>query len=131
MFHRAAAIGLALHGFAHLVGFVSAWRLAALPDAPFTTLIFNGTLDVGDPGIRIVGGLWLVVAIAFGVAAVAVWRAGAGALRPVGLVAGTSAILCVVGLPTAMLGLGVNLAILAGLAIHHLGWPASLRPSAR
>jgi hypothetical protein len=48
---RVIAGFLALHGFAHLVGFLAAWRLGEYADAPHATLILNGTLDVGDVGI--------------------------------------------------------------------------------
>jgi hypothetical protein len=70
MLNRPVAVALALHAIAHLPGFVTAWRLAELQDLPYGTVVLNGTLDVGEPGIRVVGLLWLVGSAAFVASAV-------------------------------------------------------------
>ena len=63
---------LLAHGVAHLVGFVSSWKLATLAELPYKTTVFSGRVDVGDAGIRVMGVLWLLAALAFLVAAIAV-----------------------------------------------------------
>ena len=45
---------LLAHGVAHLVGFVSSWKLATLAELPYKTTVFSGRVDVGDAGIRVV-----------------------------------------------------------------------------
>jgi hypothetical protein len=49
---------LVAHGVAHLVGFVSSWKLATLAELPDKTAVFLGRVDVGDAGIRVMGVLW-------------------------------------------------------------------------
>lgn len=105
------------HGVAHLPGFVTAWRLRTLPDFPYHTVVMRGRFDVGDAGMRVLGVLWLVAALGFGVAA-------AGAVTgdprwiPVGFVTVLlSAALCVLEWPIARVGLWTNLALLVVLAL--------------
>ena len=59
------AILLVAHGVAHLVGVVSSWKLAVLPELPYKTVVLSGRVDVGDAGIRVMGVLWLLAALAF------------------------------------------------------------------
>ena len=117
------ALLMTAHGFAHLVGFVVAWQIRAFPEAPFHTTILNGSIDVGAWGARIVGLLWLLVAVTF------VFAASGLALReawwPVtaAIIIVASLILCVVGWPEARIGVYVNLVIAALLlAGYRLGW---------
>ena len=104
---------LGLHGTVHLLGFVIPWKIATLEDAPYKTTLLAGKLDVGDVGIRIVGALWLAVAIAFVASGIGVltvqpwWRA----VAVVG--AGVSLGLCVLSWPDAPFGVVLNLVILA------------------
>jgi hypothetical protein len=73
--------------------------------------------QVGDAGVRLLGALWLAAAVAF-------WTAAGGALagRPwwAGLATGTalaSIAPCVLGGPTAWIGVPVNLANPIALAL--------------
>lgn len=61
---------LAAHGVAHLVGFVSSWKLATLAELPYKTTVFSVRVDVGEAGARVMGVLWLLAALAFLVAAI-------------------------------------------------------------
>jgi hypothetical protein len=54
---------------------MSSWRLATLAERPYKATIFSGRLDVGDAGIRVIGVLWLLAALAFVVAAIALTTA--------------------------------------------------------
>jgi hypothetical protein len=119
MIRRAAAVFLAAHGLAHLVGFVGSWRLAELADSPYTTSILNG--------IRILGLLWIVAAGGFAVAAVAVWRRGLGAGPVLAAAALFSLAVCLAGLPAAGVGLAIDAAILAMLIGVSIVRPAFIR----
>ena len=106
---------LAAHGLAHLVGFVSSWRLATLPELPYTTTTFGGRFDLGDAGIRLVGLLWLVTALAFMGSAVAVAVDARGAAGFAGVVTIASLCLCAAQWPDTRIGLVVNIGLLAAL----------------
>lgn len=111
------AVMLVGHGIAHLVGFVSSWRLATLSDLPYKTTVFAGQLDVGAVGIRIVGVLWLLAATAFLVGAFAVLGHADWAIRFTVWVAIASLLLCVVGWPAARIGVAVNVVVVVLLAL--------------
>lgn len=65
----ALALLMALHSLAHVVSFVEAWRL--IPEGfPYKTTVLAGRLDLGHTGIRVLGLIWLVVAVGFVGAAV-------------------------------------------------------------
>jgi hypothetical protein len=75
--------------------------------------LLAGLLDVGGVGARSVGALWLVCAVGFVVAGVALWRAEPWAMPlVVGLALG-SLVLCVLGLPESAVGVVVNIGIVA------------------
>jgi hypothetical protein len=116
---------MVLHGVAHVPGFVGSWRLATLEGVPYHTTLLGGHLDVGDGGMRVVGAVWLLTALAFGATA-----AGALGNRSwwVSLALGAvvmSAALSILEWPIARAGLLVNLVILgivaAGSRLHWLG----------
>jgi hypothetical protein len=111
------AVLLVAHGVAHLAGFVSSWKLATLAELPYKTAIFSGHLDVGDAGIRVMGVLWLLAALAFQVAAIAVATEAGWAVRftLAGVIA--SLMLCAVGWPDARIGVAVNVGLVLLLAI--------------
>jgi hypothetical protein len=106
---------MALHGVAHMVGFAGSWQLAATTEMPYKTTVLGGNLDLGDAGIRVVGVLWALAALAF------VTVSGATALdKPwwptaAVIVALASMALTLVELPQARVGLVVNLALIATL----------------
>lgn len=111
------------HGLVHLLGFVVPWRLATLEEMPYKTTLLAGSLDVGAAGIRVVGLLWLLAAVGFVVAGVAVFTQhpwwGAVTLG----VTLFSLALCILGWPEARFGLLVNLAILGYLFLGgRMGW---------
>ena len=107
----AVAAILGAHGLAHLVGFVSSWRLATFPELPYKTTTFAGRLDLGDAGIRVMGLLWLLVAVAFFGSAMAVAAEAHWALRFTLVVVVASALLCTAGWPDSQIGLAVNVTL--------------------
>jgi len=111
------AFVIAAHGIAHLVGFISSWRLATLAELPYKTTIFSGRLDVGDAGIRVIGVLWLLAALAFLVGPIAVTTEASWAGRFLFAAVIGSTLLCVAGWPDARIGLAVNLGLALVLAI--------------
>jgi hypothetical protein len=63
--HIAIGITFMGHAIAHLVGFLVPWKVLELEEIPYKTTLLAGRIDVADNGIRVVGILWLFVAIAF------------------------------------------------------------------
>ena len=53
------------HGVAHLVGFLSYWRIVDFEEMPYSTKQLMGRVDAGETGIRVIGVLWLIGALAF------------------------------------------------------------------
>jgi len=109
----AVAIALFAHGFAHIVGFVGPWRLSE--KIPYRTTILAGRVDLGKVGIRILGVLWLALAldfalVAWGAAAHMLWWQN-GAL----ITASGSLLLCLIDWPDTRIGALVNVAIIAVL----------------
>lgn len=117
MRHALSAL-LAAHGVAHLVGFLVPWRLMTAPDMPFKTTLLAGRVDVGEAGIKAIGALWLLTAVAMIVAAagVALQTRWAGIL--VLPVVAVSLVLCLAELPQARIGLVLNGVLVLILLLH-------------
>jgi hypothetical protein len=110
---RIAAVLLALHGVIHLIGFVTPWRIASLEGFAYRTTLLNGALDVGDAGVRVVGLVWLCLAVGFVAAGYGVWRGKPWAIGLTSVLAGMSLVVCLLGLPETFAGIAINVAILA------------------
>jgi hypothetical protein len=119
-----AAALLAAHGLIHLIGFVVPWGITQVEGFPYRTSALAGAIALGEPGARLVGVVWLVLAVGFVVAGVATWRRVAWAAPLTAVLAIGSIVVCALGLPEAKLGIIVNVAILAAL-----GWVAIARGS--
>jgi hypothetical protein len=112
------AVLMVVHGVAHLVGFAGAWKL--VPGGfPYRTTVLGGQVDLGNAGIRAVGILWLLTAVAF--VAVAVGAvAGVAWWAPAALVIATvSLLLTVLDFPEAHTGAVIDIAIIMALGA---GW---------
>ena len=107
---------LLAHGVAHIVGFLGAW-------APTRTTIVGNRVDLGTSWIKLVGLMWLLGAIAFGVAALgtmanATWWPA----LTMGL-AGGSLTLCLLQLPETKFGVALNIVLIAALiGGQRIGW---------
>jgi len=117
----ALAVLMALHGTAHLAGFVTAWRLVPSQAASYKTTVLAGRVDLGASGIHVFGVLWLLAAAAF-------WLASIGAFtnRPwwVSMALGTAIVslaLSLIALPESRIGVPINLLIVVAL----LAWQGS------
>ena len=64
------ALGLAVHGLIHLMGFVAYWPLGVVADLPYKTALLGGRWEVGGAGMRLFSLLWLAVAAGIVLAAV-------------------------------------------------------------
>jgi hypothetical protein len=124
MIQTVAAVLLALHGVIHLIGFVTPWRIATLQGFTYRTTALNGALEIGDSGARLIGLVWLALAIGFVAADYGVWRGESWALGLTGVLAGVSLVLCVLGLPEAFAGIAINVIVLGVVA-----YVAFLRPT--
>ena len=113
----AIAVFLALHGIAHTPGFLASWRLAVLQGLPYHTTLFGGRLRVGDAGMRVVGVLWLVFAVAFVGVAIATLLDRSWWLPAAAAVTLASLALCAAEVPAARIGLAVNVALLVALGV--------------
>lgn len=108
----AASVVLALHGLVHLIGFVVPWRIATIDGFPYRSAVLNGSMEIGDLGVRALGVAWLALAIGFVIAAFGVWRGKSWAPLLTAVLAVASLGVSVVGLPEAGAGIAINLVIL-------------------
>lgn len=124
---RAFAVFFALHGIVHAVGFTVLWKLGGPRGGQYSTSLFNRSLDVGDLGVKLVGLIWLATTLAFLAVAVLLWRRHAWALRLTIALLVVSLGLCIAGLPGSIMGLAIDVALLAILAVA----PEKLVPGPR
>ena len=119
----ALGILMALHGIAHVVGFVVPWQLMTPEAGGYSTTILGGRIDLGSGGIRVLGLVWLTLAVGFLLAALGSWLGFGGWVRAAAVLAIVSLTLSVLGWPEAKIGVPVNLAILAALYVGtRLDW---------
>ncbi|MCM3881975.1 MAG: hypothetical protein ND807_17845 [Vicinamibacterales bacterium] len=112
----AMGVFLIVHGIAHLVGFVVPWQLMKAPDLPYRTTIFGGAIDVGAVGIKIVGVLWLILAIA--VAGLGTSYLANRLSYPAALgIVGASLLMSIAGWPDARIGVAINAVLLVALKV--------------
>lgn len=114
---------LAIHGIAHLVGFLVAFRWVHFEEIPYSTTLFDNRIDVGDTGIRIIGMLWLMTALGCFGLATASWFSW-DLFVPVTLgLAFFSLALCLAGWPDTVIGTVINgLLIVILILASALGW---------
>ena len=108
-----SAIVLGLHGLIHLIGTAVYMKLTEIQGFSYKTTLLGGRWDIGENGIRIFGALWVVPAVVFIVAAVALlagwewWRLVLVAVTLLSLV------LTVLDWRIAYAGIVINIVILA------------------
>lgn len=66
-----ATLFLTVHGLIHLMGFAAYWPLAEIQELPYKTTLLGGRWHVGAGGMRIFSLLWLLAAVGFVAAAIA------------------------------------------------------------
>ncbi|UCD43503.1 MAG: ABC transporter permease [Chloroflexota bacterium] len=116
-------IFLIAHGIAHLVGFVTYWRIASFEEMPYKTTLLSDRVDVGDAGIRIVGIFWLLTGLAFAVLGIGVITLQPWWYPLIIYLSIFSLLMCILGWPDARFGALINLIILAFLVLaNNFGW---------
>jgi hypothetical protein len=131
MILRTVAVLLALHGVIHLIGFASPWRIATLGGFAYRTTVFNGGLDIGDVGVRVIGLVWLGLTVGFLAAGYGVWRRKPWSVGLTCVLAIASLIVCIVGLPETGAGVAIDAAILATVSYVKLYKSRSRGPTTR
>jgi hypothetical protein len=121
--HIILGLFLIAHGVAHLVFFLSYWSIIDFENMPYQTTLLSGKFDLSDVGIRLVGILWLLAALAFFASGLALFFTQPW-WQPLTLYTAIfSLTLSVLGWPDARYGLLINLLILAYLLIgERLDW---------
>ena len=104
---------LALHGLAHLAGFLVPRRKASLLGFSYRTTILSGAVELGEKGMRKFGLAWLALAGVFLAAAGALLAGQWWWFPSTVLAVGASSVLCVLIWPDGRWGLLVNVGILA------------------
>lgn len=113
-----AALILILHGLIHLIGPTVYMKLGQVEEIAYKTTMLGGRWEVGERGIWMFGALWVVPAVGFIVAAVAI-LAGWSWWQPVLIgVTFVSLLLTILDWRVAYAGVVVNLVILAVLALE-------------
>jgi hypothetical protein len=121
--HIIFGIFLIAHGIAHLVGFVTYWKIASFEEMPYKTTLLSDRVDVGDAGIRIVGIFWLLTGLAFAVLGIGVITLQPWWYPLIIYLSIFSLLMCILGWPDARFGTLINLIILAFLVLaNNFGW---------
>jgi hypothetical protein len=100
------------HGVAHLVGFLSSWKLGETGRSNYKTTILAGRVDLGAGGIRALGLWWVVFALGFIASAVLVLLGQPASFATALASASGSALLCALYWPDARIGFFLNVAII-------------------
>jgi hypothetical protein len=93
MWRTVVGVDLILHGLVHVIGFVVAWRITALEGFAYRTDAVGG-IDLGSSGVKVLGMYWLVAALGFVTADVALltrcgwWQSAKRGVAVVSLVLG-------------------------------------------
>jgi len=112
-----------VHGVAHLVGFFAAWRPSVIPELQHKTTVLSGKLDLGEAGIRVMGVLWLMLAVAFVCVGAMVVLKMPLAIPAVLAAAAVSGVLSLIAWPESQIGVFVNLGVAAFVfAALRYGW---------
>ena len=126
------ALLLAVHGLAHLVGFLVPWGWAPASSAAATTpaatggVLLGGRIVLAPAASRALSVLWLAATIAFVVLAIGVWRDASWWRAALVVTAGASLALCVLWWPEARIGAFIDLALLLAIgATLVFGLPAA------
>lgn len=109
------AILISLHGLIHLMGPAVYMKLTEIQGFGYKTTLIDGRWNLGEKGIRVFGALWIVPALGFILAAVALlagWVWFQPALIVVTLI---SLVLTILDYRIAYAGVIINILILAGI----------------
>lgn len=119
----AVAVFLFVHGFAHIVGFLVYWKIMKDKDVEYKTTIFPGDFNVGEVGIRFIGLVYLLVAIAFGYLGYDLLTDAIVFQEYIWPITIVSVVLTVTGWPDTRIGLLANAVLVIFLLLNsQFGW---------
>jgi Family of unknown function (DUF6544) len=111
------AIAVGIHGLIHLLGFVAYWPLAKVVELPYKTSLLGGRLELGAGGMRLYSALWLLSALGFVIAAIALatkWPSWAPLMLGAVLL---SIVVCIPDWGAAFRGVWIDVVLLLVLVI--------------
>lgn len=111
------AAAVAIHGLIHMLGFAAYWPLAKIAELPYKTSLLGGRLELGAGGMRLYSLLWLLPALGFlvaGIALAARWPFWAPLMLASVLL---SIVLCILDWGAAFRGAWIDVAILLILGV--------------
>ncbi len=121
--HIALAVFLFIHGLAHIVGFLVYWKIMKDKEVVYKTTIYPDNINIGDSGVRLLGVIYLAVALSFGIigydliAQPFLWGKYIWAVIVVSLV------LCITGWPDTKFGMVANLILIVFLIFNtYIHW---------
>jgi hypothetical protein len=119
----ALAIYLFIHGFAHIVGFLVYWKLMKDKEVEYKTTIFPGNIDIGTVGIRFLGLIYLLTAIAFGYLGYDLLTDFAAFQEYIMTVTIVSLVITITGWPDTKFGILANVLLLGFVLLNEqFGW---------
>ena len=106
-----------LHGLIHLMGFVAYWPLGKISELPYKTTLLGGRWDIGLGGMRAFSLLWLLAALGFVIAAIAL-ALGRSFWAPLMLAAVLlSMVICILDWRAAFRGALIDVVFLLALGV--------------
>lgn len=106
-----------MHGLIHLLGFVAYWPLQEIPELAYKTVFLNGRIDFGTDGTRLYSVFWLMSAIGFVVASVALFTGQPGAIPVLMVTTVLSGVITALDWEEAFRGTMIDVVILAILLL--------------
>ncbi|MBN1599908.1 MAG: hypothetical protein JW894_16550 [Bacteroidales bacterium] len=110
-------IAFLIHAVFHLIGFLVPWQVASMEEMPYRTTLFNGRIDIGFIGIRIIGMLWLLTSFCFFLAAIAAFLSLLCCFPAIFGICAFSILLSVAGWPDTVEGTISNIILIALLIL--------------
>jgi hypothetical protein len=108
---------LTVHGLIHLMGFIAYWPLGTISELPYKTTFLRDRWEIGSAGTRLLSLLWLLAALGFLAAALAL-AVGRSWWAPLLLGAVLlSLVLCVLDWAAAFRGAWIDVALLLVLLL--------------
>ncbi|RLD49074.1 MAG: hypothetical protein DRI88_01425 [Bacteroidetes bacterium] len=114
----ALAVFLFIHGFAHIVGFLVYWKLMKDKEVTYKTTIYPGNINIGDSGVRLLGIVYLAVALSFGLLGYDLISQPFVLSKYIWAVVVVSLVLCITGWPDTKFGVVANLILIVFLILN-------------
>ena len=102
----------------YFVGFIVYWKISDFEEMTYKTTILNGKVDLKDAGIRIVGVVWFLLAVAFVINGIVLimglsfWEILTIYISIISL------LFCILCWPDSKIGVAVNILILIFLVLN-------------